>query len=322
MSYFAKSFVLAVCAAGSFCLPAQNLQKSPAPDAAEGVVEVVHVAGLTEIKPDVKGKFLISPGDVIFSTPSVHATIPRARILAVFVGDQRTEPWGTTGRIVRKVIPYGGGAALGAVSSGRVDLLTIESIDEHGGYHGAVFTVPFQKAAAIRNQLTAKLTAPAAMPLLSCGEGEEKPGSVLVAPIVVTGIALPDEYRILLYEQLFKQLKARDPQDSFLRAGDVAAGPGCTELTLHITVEGFKKGNRAVRASTGPLGMFLGTTSLSFEVDLHNVKDKNVFDAHMKKSDHSDSDSLGLADDIAKTVSKRIDKELKKRTPKTAAGMA
>jgi hypothetical protein len=316
---FSKSLVIAVLTACSVSLDAQGLQNATTAQNPAEDVAVVHVAGLMEVKPGVKGSLLITGGDVTFSNDSIRAIIPRNRILNVFVGDQRTEPWGTTGMIVRKVIPYGGGSALGALTRGQVDLLTIESLDEHDGYHGVVFAVPFQKAAAIREQLIANLVPPTTPSSHPCSEGDPKPRSVLLAPIAVTGIALPDEYRILLYEQIYKQLKMRDPSDSFLRAGDRSSGPGCTALTLRVTVMGFKKGNRALRASTGPLGLFLGTTSLSFDINLQDVKNKTVFDAQMKKSNRSDSDSLGLADGIAKSVAKQVDKELQKREPKPAA---
>lgn len=318
MSYFSKPLVVAVFMVCSICVEAQGLQEAATRNPAESV-GVVHVAGLVEVKPDVKGSLAVTPGEVIFSNDSVRTSIPRNRIVNVFVGDQRTEPWGTTGKIVRKVIPYGGGAALGALTNGQVDLLTVESLDDHGGYHGVVFAVPFQKAAAIREDLIANLVPPAVISPPPCSGTEPRPRSVLLAPITVTGIALPDEYRILLYEQIYKQLKVRDPNDSFLRAGDRSSGVGCTALTLHVTVMGFKKGNRALRASTGPLGLFLGTTSLSFDISLQDVKEKTVFDAQMKKSDRSDSDSLGLADGIAKSIAKQIDRELQKREPKRAA---
>jgi hypothetical protein len=322
MSYFSKVFHVAVFAACSMCIHAQDPRRLPDKNSAhtsDRAIDVVHVAGLMEVKPDVKGSLLVTPETIVFSNGTLRATIPRARILNVSVGDQRTEPWGTTGKVVRKVIPYGGGAALGAITRGQVDLLTVESLDEHDGYHGVVFAVPFQKAAAIREQLTANLLPPVKREAPACSEGGETPKSVLLAPISVSGIDLPDEYRILLYEQLYRQLKARNPGDSFVRTGDLSSGPGCTALTLRVTVKGFRKGNRALRASTGPLGMFLGTTSLSFDINLQDVKDQTLFDAEMKKSDRSDSDSLGLADSIAKSVAKRMDKEMQKHEPKSAA---
>jgi hypothetical protein len=322
MAQVAKALIIAVLTVCSCCAGAEGLQavasENPAPPSGH-VIDVVHVAGLSEVKPDVKGGLLITPKGVDFTNDTIRATIPRQRILNVFVGDQRTEPWGTKGKVARKVIPYGGGMALGALTRGQDDLLTIEFLDDHDGYHGAVFAVPFQKAAAIREQLVAKLVPPVPRSALPCSGDESTARSVLLAPITVNGIELPDEYRVLLYEQLYKQLKMHSPSDTFLRTGDLSAGPGCTALTLHVTVRGFKKGNRALRASTGPLGLFLGTTSVSFDINLQDVKQKTVFDAEMKKSDRTDSDSLGLADSIAKAVAKRTDKELRKRKPQAAA---
>ena len=321
MSYFSNVLKIAVFATWSVCVQAQDTQQTLAQNSAhisDWAIDVVHVAGLMEVKPDIKGTLLITPETIVFSSGTVRAIIPRSRILNVFVGDQRTEPWGTTGKVVRKVIPYGGGAVVGAITNGQVDLLTVESLDEHDGYHGVVFAVPFQKANAIREQLTVSLVPVVKRSAPPCSEGASAPQSVLLAPILVSGIELPSEYRILLYEQLYKQLKTHNPSDSFLRTGDLSSGPGCTALTLRVTVTGFKKGNRAVRASTGPLGMFLGTTSLTFDINLQDLKEKTIFDAQMKKSDRSDSDSLGLADSIAKSVAKRMDKEMQKHEPKSA----
>ena len=125
--------------------------------------------------------------------------------------------------------------------------------------------------------------------------------------------------RILIYEQTIKELKAKRPEEKFFRVGDRSAGPGCAALSLDITVTGFKKGNRAVRASTGPLRIFLGTTSLTFQVSLKDVHHKTVFDAQIKKSDRTDSESLGLADNIAKNVAKRFDKATESSTVQVAA---
>jgi hypothetical protein len=110
MSYFSKTLVFAVLTACSVCADAEGLQKAPPKNPSDRIADVVHVAGLTEVKPDVKGSLVVTADDLIFSNEAVRANIPRIRIMNVFVGDQRTEPWGTTGKVVRKVIPYGGGA--------------------------------------------------------------------------------------------------------------------------------------------------------------------------------------------------------------------
>jgi hypothetical protein len=308
-----KRAIVAVLALNiAFSYAETSQAPADAPPIHSGAIDnVVHVAGLPEVKPNVKGSLELTPEELVFSGAETRASIPRSQISNVFAGDERTEPWGTTGRVVRKIIPYGGGAALGAMTNQKVDLLTIEFRDMHQAYHGVVFVLPEQKATQLADQIRAHLTSvPAAPPVQPCTNAEAHPKSVLVEPITATGIELPAEYRVLAYEQLIKQLKTKRPSDTFFRTGDLAAGPGCTTLTLRVDVTGFKKGNRAVRASTGPLGLFLGTTSLTFDVSLQNAQDKNVFHTQIRKSNRSDSDSLGLADTIAKGVAKQFDKAL------------
>jgi hypothetical protein len=294
----------------------------PADDAAAGASSfnqhsVIHVAGLEEVKANVSGDLTLSAAALTFSNRDVSTSIPRERIVNVFTGDQRTEPWGTTGKIARKVIPFGGGAALAVATNKKVDLLTVEYRDIHDAYHGVVFVLPVEKAAVVRDTILANLTPPVEQPASSCAQ--PTPGSVLVSPIQVSGVDLPAEYRILLYEQIIKELKTKRPEEKLFRVGDRSAGPGCAALSLDITVTGFKKGNRAVRASTGPLGLFLGTTSLSFDVSLKDVHDKTVLDAQIKKSNRTDSESLGLADNIAKNVAKRFDKATENPTVQIAS---
>ena len=267
---------------------------------------VIHVAGLEETKANVTGELTLTPVALTFSNKDISTSISRERIVNAFIGDQHTEPWGTTGKIARKIIPYGGGEALATITNKKVDLLTVEYRDVHDAYHGVVFVLPVQKAAAARDQILVGLTPPVEQAAASCAE--PLPGSVLVAPIQVSGIELPAEYRVLLYEQMIKELRAKQPQDKFFRVGDSASGPGCAASTLDITVTDFKKGNRALRASTGPIGFFVGKTSLTFDVSLKDIHDKTVFDAQIKKSDRTDSESLGLTDTIAKDVAKRLEK--------------
>ena len=315
------TFLCAVLLANIAFLRAQTVAQ-PLREAQSGSISlvqhnVIHVAGFEEVKANVGGDLTLSPADLTFSNKSVSTSIARERIFNAFIGDQRTEPWGTTGQIARKIIPYGGGAALGALTNKKVDLLTVEYRDSHDGYHGVVVVLPVQKAAAVRDNILANLTPPPEQTAASCTE--PLPGSVLVAPIQVRGVELPAEYRILLYEQTIRELKAKRPEERFFRVGDRSAGPGCSALRLDIEVTNFKKGNRAVRASTGPLGIFLGTTSLAFDVSLIDLHDKTVFHAQIKKSNRTDSESLGLANNMAKNVAKRFDKATESTTVQIAA---
>ena len=311
MPYFKRTVLCAMLAA--------NIMPLHAASEANSLTQhnVIHVAGLDEVKANVSGDLTLSPAALTFSNKTVTTSIPRERIVNVFTGDQRTEPWGITGKIARKIIPYGGGAALAVATNKKVDLLTVEYRDLNDAYHGVVFVLPLKKATAVRDQILAGLTPPVEQPASSCAE--PLPGSVLVAPIQASGLDLPAEYRVLLYEETITELKIKRPEDKIFRAGDRSSGPGCAALSLDITVTGFKKGNRALRASTGPLGLFLGTTSLTFDIKLQDVHDKTVFQAQIKKSNRTDSESLGLADTIAKNVAKRFDKATESSTVQLAA---
>ena len=280
--------------------------------------DAIHVAGLPDVKTNLKGNLTLTPESLVFTAKDTNEALPRARIVNVFIGDQRALPWGTAGTVVRGAIPLafiplgpiGGQAAVGALTNKKVDLLTVEFIDGHDGYHGAVFQLPSQQADKIRDQLATSVTASTEPPAPVCTDTGAQPRSVVLASIALSGVELPAEYRVLLYEQLVKQLRARQPAYTFLRAGDRAAGAGCTALTLRITVKDFKKGNRVVRASAGPLGFFLGTTSLSFNVTLQDSHGASVLAKEIKKSKRGDSDSLGIADNVAKDVAKRLDQAL------------
>jgi hypothetical protein len=58
--------------------------------------------------------------------------------------------------------------------------------------------------------------------------------------------------------------------------------------------------------------MFLGTTKIAFKVKLVDRHGETVVDTNLKKSNRRDSDSLNVVHAIAKSISKSLDKEMKK----------
>jgi hypothetical protein len=276
------------------------------------LAHAIYLAGLPDAKPRTQGELRLEPEAVEFNSGEIHAAIPLNQIIAVNIGDERTEKGGVAGQVAGRAIPFGGGAALGLVLQKSVDLLSVEYRDPNQGYHGAVFVLPTKQALGLQQEILGKVTPPQSTPAAACPDAPPISASVLVAPIEVSGVDLPAEYRVLLYEHLIAELKSRQPSDTYFRAGDISAGPGCTSLTLHVTVNGFKKGNQVVRASTGPLGRFLGTTSISFQMTLNNIDGKTIFDSKRKKSNRRDSDSLNVARSIAKDISKKMEKAMSK----------
>jgi hypothetical protein len=103
---------------------------------------------------------------------------------------------------------------------------------------------------------------------------------------------------------LITELRKSYMGGTVLRVRDQAAG--CPAETLHVSVSGFKKGNEKLRSSTGPVGLFVGGTSVAFSARLVDQAGTVVFEKTLKNSKHGDSDSLGVAHDVAQSVSKRL----------------
>jgi hypothetical protein len=275
---------------------------------------VIHLAGLPDVKADAKGTLTLTPDALVFNTGNAPALIAANRIVTVSTGDERVERGGTAGKMSR-LLPFGVGPALGVVSQKSVDLLTVEYRDVHEGYHAAVFMLPTKQAAEIQQKILAETTPLPTVQPAACRDVAGTQDSVLLASVDVSGMVLPAEYRALFYEQLLADLQRTRPSDSWFRAGDTSAGPECTALTLRITLVGFKKGNRALRASTGPLGMFLGTTKISFAAELDDRSGKVIWTANLKQSKRGDSDSMNVTQNIANAISKRIGKVMDKTSP-------
>jgi hypothetical protein len=304
-THLGNASILTVILSSSFAL-AQTLPPSSGNAATEvwHSDSVVYVAGLNDLKQNASGSLKIAADDLVFSTKDLHAQIPLRQITSVSVGDERVATGGTSAKLARKIPVFGFGAVAGAVTSKTVDVLTIEYQDANSGYHGAVFEVPKSQAEIAQKQLLAFAGTPHEGGITSSCNEATKPTTLLVAAIGENDLALPAEYRVLLYEQLVMELRKSYGGGTVLRMGDQAAA--CPAKTLHISVSAFKKGNQKLRSSTGPIGFFVGGTSVAFSVQLTDNTGAVVFEKRLKSSKHGDSDSLGVARDVAQSISKRL----------------
>jgi hypothetical protein len=267
---------------------------------------VVYVAGLEDVRPGSTGSLSLTLSAVAFVGRAAAAgEIPLDRITAVYLGDERVATGGTTAKVARHIPIYGFGAAMGAVTNKSVDLLTIEFQDNNSGYHGAVFEVQKTQGAIAQQQLLTLISPPplsASQPCIGVGSAD----TIRVEPITSADVELPAEYRVLLYEQLVTQLRATVDVANVYRMGDTKAP--CAAKTMQLSVTAFKKGNEAVRTSTGPVGHFVGGTSVKFHVALTNTSGSVLFEKSMKESKRGDGDSLGVTRDLAKSIAKHLKK--------------
>ena len=272
-------------------------------------IKATQVIGLPGLTANSAGVLSLTRTSLRFQTPKTLAEVPLLRLIAVSGDGERVETGGTTGRVARLLIPYGGGLALGAVTHKQVGLLTVEYLDERDQYHGVVFVVspdevPFVLAKIGHGREQTVQTAPVAA---VCPEWKVQANTVRVEPLDQDYQAgLPSVDRVLIYEDLVQQLSAEKSISTVFRAGDLSPEASCAEFVVKIRAEAFDKGDQAIRASVGPLGHFVGTTRIAYHLALSRPDGTAVMDRDLRASEGSDTDSLNVTKKISKTVVKGL----------------
>lgn len=278
-----------------------------------------HAYGLPELKPKTKGSLTVDNTGITFTSKSGQYAIPWAEVAAVSSGNERVELWGTTGRIVRMVIPNGGGLAAAAVMHHKVNQLTVEFHDTRGAYHGAVFFLPGSDAAHVLESSTQAVpslkdhTAVASLdaPMISCQGATGLTGAVLVSPPTWTSADVPAAYRAAVYEHIIDRLQKVEGVGHVYRAGEPNAQPICPQFTIAISIVSYKPGNQVVRASMGPIGFFAQTTQMVFNSTITDVSGRMNKTEPLKATVRGESESLTIADSVAKRLAKLYANDLK-----------
>jgi hypothetical protein len=273
---------------------------------------VQHAYGLPHAKPNEKGTLTVSPDVLTFTSKSISTSIQRGSVIAVSAGDQRVELWGMKGRILRMTIPDGGGIAAAGFMHHRVDMLTVEFSDTKGGYHGAVFLLP-------ANEAERALQSFAQMPIVSrevqvavCQGKPIRSRSVLVSAPAWDRVQVPAAYRALVYEHLVDRLQHSSGVEHVYRDGENDGQSGCPQYTVHISITGFKQGSQVKRAVMGPAGMFVGTTQMTFDATFTDASGKLTTNQQIKATVRGESESMNIANSVAKSLAKHYSSAQKK----------
>jgi hypothetical protein len=134
---------------------AQSSTKPKSP-AADSTPQVIHLLGLEDVKPHAKGELTVSASGLDFKGAASHAQVPIASIEDIFTGEDSHQVGGKLLTVAKIGVPYGGGRVLSLFTHEKFDSLTVEYRDEHGGLHGALFTMPVGQANDIKKQLVAQ----------------------------------------------------------------------------------------------------------------------------------------------------------------------
>ena len=130
----------------------------PKSQAADSTPQVTHVLGLEDVKQHAKGELTVNANGLDFKGAASHAQVPIASIEDIFTSEDSHQVGGKVLTVAKIGVPYGGGRVLSLFTHEKFDSLTVAYRDEHGGLHGAVFTLPVGQASNIKKQLVAEGT--------------------------------------------------------------------------------------------------------------------------------------------------------------------
>lgn len=284
---------------------------------------VEHFYGLPDAKPKSNGTLTLDQDSLTFTSKHSNTSIPRMQITAVSAGQERVELWGKGGQVLRMVMPNGSGIAAGAVMHHKVNMLTVEYGDSRQAIHTAVFLVP---EVDIAKALTSFGELPVAAPVKTeeavCSGKPMDPRGVYLDMPDWSKVDVPAAYRGLVYEHTIERLRKVKNGGHVYREGELSHTAGCPQYRIHIAVSGYKKGNQVLRSSTGPLGLFMGSTQMTFDVAFDDAAAHIHKTEQIKASVHSQSENTDVADGVAKKLSKEYGKLLKESAaPKSASAM-
>jgi len=280
-----------------------------------------HFYGLPDAKPKSNGTLTLDKDSLTFTSKHSNTSIPRMQITAVSAGQERVELWGKTGLVMRMLMPNGSGIAAGAVMHHKVDMLTVEYGDTRQAIHSAVFVLP---AADADKALKSFGELPAMTHLnedaSACAGKAIDPHGVYLDMPDWSRAEVPAAYRGLVYEHTIERLRTVKNGGHVYREGELSHTQGCPQYRIHIAVSGYNKGNQVLRSSMGPIGMFVGTTKMMFDVSYDDAENHVHKTEQIKATVRSQGESTDVADAVAKKLSKEYGKLLKKpAAPKSAS---
>ena len=340
LSSAAPIFIMHACICVPNTISAASIEVAPQDHSVPATLAVwqstkaEHIYGFPDIKAHKKGTLTLSADSITFSGKSGNTSIPRSSVTAVSAGNQRVELWGLKGQLLRMAIPQGGGLAAATVMHHRVDMLTVEFRDKRGDNHGAVFFLPAHQADRALQSFTQMPafvpTSPApdipARTVLSattgCQNAAVEARSMFVATPNWEHSDVPAAYRALVYEHVIDRLRRAKEAGHVYRDGENNGQDVCPQYTIHISIAAFKQGSQVKRAFLGPIGMFVGTTKMTFDTTFDDASGTLNIRKQVKATTRGETENTNVADSVAKTIAKQyasVLKEADKNVIATAA---
>jgi hypothetical protein len=132
----------------------QSETQSPVPGSA---IHVTQVLGFEDTKHNATGELKIQGGVMQFQHDGSRAAqVSICSIQGIFVEDEDKQVGGTAMTLAKTAAPYGGGRVVSLFAHKKFDFLTVEYLDNSGGFHGAIFQLEKGQGETFKKALVAK----------------------------------------------------------------------------------------------------------------------------------------------------------------------
>ena len=143
--------------------------------------------------------------------------------------------------------------------------------------------------------------------------------SILVSAPNWDHAEVPAAYRALVYEHVIDRLRQTKDVGRVYRDGEGESLGGCPQYVVHISIATFKEGSSVKRAFMGPVGMFVGTTQMKFDVTFTDASGKLNTREQITATMRGESESTNVADHVAKSLAKHYAAVLKNASKSNSA---
>ena len=131
----------------------QSEAQRPAPGSA---IHVTQVLGFEGAKHNATGELKIQGGVMQFQHDgSTAAQVSISSIQDIFVEDGDKQVGGTAMTLGKTAAPFGGGRVVSLFAHKKYDFLTVEYLDNSGGFHGAIFQLEKGQGETFKKALVA-----------------------------------------------------------------------------------------------------------------------------------------------------------------------
>jgi hypothetical protein len=286
----------------------QSGAQSPEPGSA---IHVTHVLGLEGVRHNATGALEIQGDTLQFQKEgSPTAQVKISSIQDLFVEGEDKQVGGTAMMLGKAAAPFGGGRVVSLFSHKKYDVLTVEYLDNSGGFHGAIFQLDKGQGQTFKKDLVgngAHISSPDDRATMQSApevkqSGGAHPWSVQVDRVDRGDVGLQPSFGAAIYENLLEELtKTKQFAQSF-RDGNRNANDVSSILTLKTTVQKYTPGSETRRAVT----TVNGATKLNVHVQLVTGEGYVVLDKAVNGNVRFFGDNLrathNLAHNIAETL--------------------